>query len=136
MIIPLKSIECWKSGDLLRIVHTENSNKYDSVMIFFFFFRYWGVENPIIIYENKLHPQRVTVVRNYVWPHYWPILLLKRRGLYRYSLWKKIVLLIHPTALLYSYNPPYSTILFVVHCVSPIWWILYMEAYYNVADRS
>ena len=35
MIILLTSIESLKSGDLFRIINTENSNKFDSVMIFF-----------------------------------------------------------------------------------------------------
>ena len=35
IIIPLTSIENLKLGDLFRIIHTENSNQFDNVMIFY-----------------------------------------------------------------------------------------------------
>ena len=39
MIIPLTQIESLKSGNLFRIMHTENSNKFDWVIILFLFSR-------------------------------------------------------------------------------------------------
>ena len=52
-------------------------------------FRYWELKNPIIWNEKDLHPQCVTVVHNYVRPHYWPILIWKLRKLYRDSQWRR-----------------------------------------------